>query len=111
MAVVKNTPNSSSIGYPTGDERSQDYLESRLNIELNLMGNNGDMGLETRLIAVSWKLDEVRFLTARLCILVQLRIVCFQGPSNMLVVAIFLLTKIAIERLCSQSKRIFDFWM
>ena len=61
MAVVKNTPNSSSIGYPTGDERSQDYLESRLNIELNLMGNNGDMGLETRLIAVSWKLDSKIF--------------------------------------------------
>ena len=60
MAVVKNTPNSSSIGYPTGDERSQDYLESRLNIELNLMGNNSDtrMGLETRLIAVSLKLAE-----------------------------------------------------
>ena len=63
MAVVKNTPNSSSIGYPTGDERSQDYLESRLNIELNLMGNNSDtrMGLETRLIAVSWKLDRKSF--------------------------------------------------
>ena len=63
MAVVKNTPNSSSIGYPTGDERSQDYLESRLNIELNLMGNNSDtrMGLETRLIAVSWKLESKIF--------------------------------------------------
>ena len=58
MAMGSKTPNSSSVDrYPTGDERSQDYLESRLNIELNLMGTSWDhgdqRGLETRLIAVS----------------------------------------------------------
>ena len=50
MAVVHNSHNSESM---TGEERSMDYLEDKINIELDIVMTSEQRNVDTLVLAVS----------------------------------------------------------